>query len=294
MTISIEAASPPVTAEIESLLRDSNDTRLDLVAVASEKLFGPGRFGPTTALLARLDGELAGVVAGCGRYIRILAVKRELRRRGVGSALLRAITSIALDAGATTQVAGAESGNYFVPGIDSEDAGTLAFFQHHGFVRTSGAVNLEASTRQSPPDDTEHYRFAAPADRDRVLRFVRLEFGNGWLFEVERALAASPHGLILALREEELLGFAAIDAVNRGLGTFGPAGVAARERGSGTGRGLLLMALLALRDRGYERCIIQWAAAVPFYQKSAGARIFSHYEILSREIGADSDRVRNR
>lgn len=191
--------------------------------------------------------EDAGIAVSCGRYLRLLAVLPERRGSGIGTALLR-------DSGAA--VIGAEPGNYFLPGILERDAG---FFTRRGYVQTASTWNLHVDLVSSAP--LPDPALQAPID-DSFLSFVRREFGRTWAFEASRAAA----GFYIPD-----VAFAVIEANNRGLGTFGPTGVAKALRGRGHGRAVLLAALAALARRGYPRAIIPWTDAVDFYRRTCGA-----------------------
>lgn len=251
---------------ITALLARANATPYDVARVADEKVFGEGVRGLPVVRLFEHDNALAGVSVTCGTTLRLLAVAPEWRRRGIGSALLPA----------EARVAFAEPGNYLTPGVLESDAGTRAFFEARGF-RTSGTTsNME--TAQLPAAAPEGVRRAAGGERERVLDFIERTFGAVWRFEAARA---GEH-LFSLESEGEVAGFAAIEANNRGLGWFGPAGVAPSLRGRGLGRLLLLGALAGLRELGYERAVIPWTDAIAFYEKSCGARVTHTFVSMTR------------
>ena len=90
--------------------------------------------------------------------------------------------------------------------------------------------------------------------------------------------------MFVALRYREILGFSAHEANNRGLGTFGPTGVAPSARGQGIGRLLLLESLRDLRELGYESAIIPWTDSVEFYQRSCGAKVEETYALMRKSL----------
>ena len=241
---------------ILEILRRSNDSPYDIEAVAEEKCFGHGFSGPP---LVRLYGE-DGVAVRCGKYLRILAVDRDRRGRGIGTALLR---------DAAPQVIAAEAGNYFLPGVLESDAG---FFLKRGFRETASAWNLHVDLNLAGEDTRAPSPVGARVSSPALLDFVRHEFGPIWAFEVERAKAAFyiPG-----------TGFAVVEANNRGLGTFGPAGVVKSMRGHGHGRTLVLAALGELARLGYSRAIIPWTDAVEFYRRACGAEPAHRFVTLS-------------
>src|ERR1700687_2819618 len=104
----IRDASRPDLPQIRELLGRANDMPYDLARVAEEKCFGAGYEGEPQA---RIYGNFEGIAVTCGKYLRILAVDRNRRRRGIGSELLRDAESRG------AWVVAAEPGNYFTPGV---------------------------------------------------------------------------------------------------------------------------------------------------------------------------------
>ena len=237
----IRDASAADLPRIRELLISANDSPYDISPVAEEKCFGAGYWG---APRVRLHDY--GVTVTCGRFLRILAVEREHRGRGIGTALLR-------DSGAS--VIAAEPGNYFTPGV-VEGGREAGWLEGRGFRSTARTTNMHVSL--------ETFGGGAPnaVAPGSILPFIEREFGKIWAFEAARARAAF---------YLEDIGFAVIEANNRGLGTFGPFGVAKAHRGKGHGAILLRAALSELNRLGYERAVIPWTDAMSFYRKACGA-----------------------
>lgn len=254
----IRTATPADLPLIREILSRANDAPYDIGAVAEEKCFGDGVSGRP---VVRLFGE-HGVAVTCGRYLRLIAVDRDQRRRGIGSRLLE---------DSRASVAFAEAGNYFTPGVYDRDAGTLAFFRARRFVETAETWNLTADTSAG---EAAGATLRTPP-LGEIVEFVRREFGKIWAFEVARARMA------VFIPDT---GFAVIEANNRGLGTFGPAGVRSSERGRGHGRTLLLAALGELRRAGFARAIIPWTDAIEFYRRSCGAEPAHRFVTLARPV----------
>ena len=230
---------------IRKLLGRANDAPYDIEAVAEEKVFGDGFWGRPTVRVFEEDGALRGVGVICGKYLRLLAVDREHRRRGIGTQLTGDATIFA-----------AEPGNYFTPGVIESDKGTIAFLRARGFKETASTWNLHTEKLQWD----EAVKAAVPSSE--ILHFIAHHFGPIWAFESKRAEA---------IFHIDNAGFAAIEANNRGLGTFGPAGVVEALRGQGHGRTLVRAALAELARRGYERAIIPWTDALDFYRRTCDA-----------------------
>jgi len=247
----IRTASHDELAAIRELVVRANDAPYDFATVAEEKCFGDGIAGAPSTRVFERNGRIAGVAVTCGKWLRLLAVDREFRRQGIGSALL---------ADSNASVIAAEPGNYFTPGVWVEDEASCGFFRARGFVEQSATWNLSVLGRPRTS-----YDVLRPSD-GALQSFVEREFGKAWAFEAAKARGAfitEDHGIIT--------GFAVYEANNRGLGTFGPTGVARSHRGRGLGCVLLLASLAALRDLGYERVIIPWTDALDFYRKCADA-----------------------
>jgi GNAT superfamily N-acetyltransferase len=105
-------------------------------------------------------------------------------------------------------------------------------------------------------------------ERPVVVDWVREHFGV-WAPEVQASYARMPVACFVAVRGEELAGFACYDTFAANF--FGPSGVAERERGRGIGRALLLAALTAQRDAGFAYAIIGGVGPRAFYEKTVGA-----------------------
>ena len=253
---------------IRALLADANDTPYDIAPVAEEKCFGPGFQG---APAVRVWGDFQGLSVTCGKHLRLLAVRRDARGHGIGSELLREAESRGV------RIVAAEPGNYFMPGILES---MVAFFAKRGYRETNRTNNLEAAfgvRRLDAAFEGAVKPAHSEGDRQRVLAFIAREFSPIWRFEAERGAT-----IFYAEERGEIAGFATHEANNRGLGWFGPTGVAKRFRGRGFGRDLLLASLADLRRLGYHRAVIPWTDAVEFYRKSCGARIAQRFVILQK------------
>ena len=249
-------------ARVRALFVSANDAPYDLQKVAEEKCFGDGFEGSPRV---RAFGDFEGLAVTCGKYLRILAVDRSRRGRGIGTALLRDAESF----GAT--VIAAEPGNYFTPGV-SEDV--AKFFRKRGYAETARTQNLTVD--ELPVEDSGPPLSGQP--RAAVLHFIEKTFGPIWQFEAERGAK-----IFSATDRGEIVGFSTHEANNRGLGFFGPTGVAESHRGRGFGRQLLVASLADLRRLGYDRAVIPWTDAIEFYRKTCGARIENRFVILRRK-----------
>jgi GNAT superfamily N-acetyltransferase len=281
----IRTATRADLPRIIELFASANDAPYDLGVVAEEKCFGAGVSGETNV---SVFGDFAGVAVTCGKSLRILAVDRNQRWHGIGSALLRD----AVSRGA--RIVAAEAGNYFTPGVVTTDTPSIDFFTKRGFRETANTYNLVAelgvgsgvwgvgvNRDPSLPPPTPHSPLpvrVTTETRDRVLTFIEKEFGRIWRFEASNA----GDNLFHVEVDGNIAGFAAHDANNRGLGFFGPTGVAPAHRGRGLGAALLRASLADLHRLGYERAIIPWTDALDFYRKACGATVAARFVTLTR------------
>lgn len=256
----IRTAWPHDLPALRALFARANDAPYDLAAVVEEKCFGRGVAGEPCV---RVWGDMEGAVVTCGRYVRILAVDREARRRGIGTALLR-------DAEARgANVIAAEAGNYFTPGVVDSDTNSTHFLHARGYIETRFTYNLHVAVTDRFDDASA--RRPSHEESDRVLEFVESHFGRIWGFEARKAFETDVPHVFITEENGAITGFAVHDVNNRGLGFFGQTGVAKEKRGHGLGCRLLLASLADLHRLGYTRAVIPWTDAIDFYRKCCGA-----------------------
>lgn len=268
-------------------------------AVLAETLWGEPA-GP--ALAAEHGGRLVGLAGGAlwptpaalRGSVRLLAVDPDHRRRGVGTALLRAVEGALRRDGAGPIRLLEAAPNYLTPGVDARNDGALAFAAARGYRDVGEAVNLAADLRQDWGTQADERRLARlgvsvrrfdSSDGAALDRLLDAEW-PAWHAEVARARALDPPALHVAVRAGEAIGFAAHSANNAPLGWFGPMGTAPAARGLGVGGVLLRRCLADLRAAGHERATIAWAAALPFYARACGATVDRRFRRL--EAAADA------
>jgi GNAT superfamily N-acetyltransferase len=115
-------------------------------------------------------------------------------------------------------------------------------------------------------------RPAQDAKKAQVLDWATKHFAV-WVPEIEVTFRRKPISCLLAVRADEILGFAAYDATCRNF--FGPTGVIAEERGKGIGRALLIAALHAQRAQGYAYAIIGGVGPAEYYSKVVDAQLIA-------------------
>ena len=116
---------------------------------------------------------------------------------------------------------------------------------------------------------------AMALDKSQIVEFANAHFSEyctGWGSECERAIFNSPPSCYIAVRENQIVGFACYDA--SALGFFGPTGVCQAEQGKGIGKALLGKCLESMKEKGYGYAIIGYVVeAVSFYEKTLGATV---------------------
>jgi predicted N-acetyltransferase YhbS len=114
-------------------------------------------------------------------------------------------------------------------------------------------------------------------DLSRVREFVAANFGERWSAEAELAFAHTPITAYLAVKDNQIVGFAVYEVVRRGF--FGPTGVLEHRRGLGLGAALLFRCLESMHEMGYGYAIIGGVGPAEFYEKVCGAFVIPGSEI---------------
>jgi GNAT superfamily N-acetyltransferase len=270
--------------------------------VALEKLSGPAAGHPGSRALGAWAGQvLVGVAAVSGAWIRLLAVHPAHRGRGVGSALLAA----AEDATAATGSAGArvvrvldQPGNYLAPGVDLRNHETIAWLGRRGYVQHGERINLLVDVRANPRVSAGRaqalaaacagyeLRRAQPGDAGALTAMITAGFSASWAFEASQAMRERPPAVHVAVERQrgELVGFAAHDGNNRGLGWFGPTGTLPEHRGRGLGAALLCACLVDVAAAGHATCEVAWIGPRAFYDRIAGIAGERRFAAMRKEL----------
>ena len=138
---------------------------------------------------------------------------------------------------------------------------------HDMLVKLYELPSLEAALAAASGQGVTVRRALAP-EKPAVTAWVQAHFPVS-AAEVEIACTRLPIACFIALRGQQILGFACYDATARNF--FGPEAVSEAERGRGLGRTLLLAALHAQRAQGYAYAIVGGVGPAEFYAKCVGA-----------------------
>ncbi|MFI5906173.1 GNAT family N-acetyltransferase [Dactylosporangium sp. NPDC051541] len=221
-------------------------------------------------------------------HVELLAVAPEARRRGVGATLLRDVERRLAGLGATRVRLGGNPPCYAWPGIDVRYTPMVCLARSAGYKMTDTAWNMTADLRgpelDGPVDESRLEAMGVkvgPAGPD-APEWVRAIWGDGWAWEVEQSLGRADAGCYVAVRDGEILGFAAYGA-NR-PSWFGPMGTAPAAEGLGVGRVLLRRCLADQRAAGHDTAQIGWAGPISFYSKAVAARVERVFWIYTKTL----------
>ncbi len=118
-------------------------------------------------------------------------------------------------------------------------------------------------------DNTIIIKRAIAPEKKTILDWVEKNFSKGWASEADVALSKTPATCFIAIKNNQIIGFACYDATAKGF--FGPIGVLETERKSGVGKLLLIKTLKQMYYDGYGYAIIGWAGPVEFFKKTVNA-----------------------
>ncbi|MEU7586055.1 GNAT family N-acetyltransferase [Micromonospora sp. NPDC049230] len=260
---------------------------------------------PVVGLGAYRGVELVGVLFCSvsstephGGHVDLVAVLPEHRRRGVGRALLRQAERVLAEHGVTEVLLAGNPPYYAWPGVDVRYTPAVCAALALGYQQDRTAWNMTAdlSYDGSPalrPTETAERRLAdqgvtvrraESTDLPALTAFARSTFGGTWDGELAGSVGRDGAGCHLAERDGEVLGFAAYGSSRPSW--FGPTGTAPAAEGLGIGGVLLRRCLADQRAAGLTRAEIGWVGPVPFYSRSAGARIERVFFLYRRTLSA--------
>ena len=131
-------------------------------------------------------------------------------------------------------------------------------------VRLLHLPALAPALERAGPNGVEIRRAIAP-EKHLVMHWISTAFSTAWAAECEIAFGRQPLACFIAVKDQEVCGFACYEATCRNF--FGPLGVAPAARGRHVGEALLLSALHAMRHEGYAYGIIGGVGPGAFFEK---------------------------
>lgn len=108
---------------------------------------------------------------------------------------------------------------------------------------------------------------AHPVNKTAILEFIEQTFSRGWRDEAEHCFSHDFPTMYIAVKEKNVIGFAAFEATGRGF--FGPIGVKSEYRRMHVGLALSKCCLNSMKEMGYAYAVIGWAShsAFDFYMR---------------------------
>jgi mycothiol synthase len=238
-------------------------------------------------------GRMIGVVLGSLSqrdpsvgHVDLLAVAPELRRHGVGRALVSRIEEAFAGLGTSEVVISGNPPYYGWPGIDVRYTPALCVAMALGFEPDRPAWNMTVdlgdpgslALRPTAPAERRladagiTVRRAERGDVPALIEFAVTNFSAGWAGEIAHSVGRDRAGCHVAIGAAGvILGFAAYGSSRPSW--FGPMGTALAAQGMGIGSVLLLRCLADQKAAGYGSVQISWVGPVPFYSAAVGARI---------------------
>jgi GNAT superfamily N-acetyltransferase len=226
-----------------------------------------------------------GVIRDGGEIasLKVFAVEKSYRRRGLATQLLDIFESRVRQAGATRIHLFFAPPCYLIPGIDPGYAEALDLMTRRGYqTERKCIVNMEVELDpvllDTQADEARlrelgySIRRAQPADRAEAAELGYRIGGEWWHSEVLDAYSYDPIRLYVASDPTgALVAFAAQDVVGPIL--FGPTGTDPAARRLGIGTVLLKRCLADVLAQGYPKALISGAGPISFYTRAVGARV---------------------
>jgi len=263
-----------------------------------EKIIEDPQHDPALVLVIKEKGKVIAFMDGVTRkindirigYIKLMAVDKQWRRKGIASELYSSLEKKFKRRKVQKVRIYDVPFNYFMPGIDPRYTAAISFAERHGFRRFADTSNMavDLTDREFRTGQEEKklakeniiIRRAGYEDHDNIMKFIDKHFPL-WRAEVENTFLSLPISLHIALLNGDIKAFSAHNGNNFGTGWFGPMGTHPDLRGKGIGGILLKRCLQDIKTWGLSKSIIPWVGPVSFYARTVGAvveRVFWRYE----------------
>jgi GNAT superfamily N-acetyltransferase len=298
MEFSIRTYSADDLPQLVSFLNRNQEYDAFTDELLKEKLEGDPFWDAEKALICHDNGAIIGFMHGVVRdidgqkqgYIKLMAVERSYRRKGVASFLFQRLEAQFQNERVNLIRIYDAPLNYFMPGIDPRYTEAVCFAMHMGFQRFGDSINMTVDLSKSNWDteaeekslQSKGIEITRPSQDD--LQEV-LDFVNGdwllWENEVRMSFADNPPSIHVARLDGQIKAFSAHNANNKGTSWFGPMGTHPDVRGKGIGSILLKRCLKDMKAMGHKSAIIPWVGPIAFYAHYVNARIdrvFWRYE----------------
>jgi len=265
---------------------------------------GDSEFNENLTIVCRYENnEIIGFFMGTTRrgipfyqgknVLKFFIVKRELRRKGLGTFLLNQLYSKFKLQNIKGRIdALCSPPDYWFPGVSMKFTPAIYWLKKNGFKKSlfgpSYRLNLcveldnnpylKFDLENPPPKEFENIEFQRVNEEyfEKTYQLVKKHHGLGvWPQEVRNSFKNDPPTTFIAIQKDtkEVIGWATHSAHFEG--SFGPTGVLKSLRGKGIGGILFYWTLYDLKQKGLKKCHILWVGGetVKYYSKVAGAYI---------------------
>jgi len=121
-------------------------------------------------------------------------------------------------------------------------------------------------------------------ENKEVLKWIEINFGPFWSIEAKNALKKEDGGVLIAHKNEEILGFSVYGGLHSSR--IGPLGVDPKMRGKGIGTMLLFETIKKIRMNGQRIAVIPWVGreVASFYVQLPGIKKIRYFNIYSKKL----------
>lgn len=266
------------------------------VALREEKIVGA-----ILAITRKLPMEGTNLESDTG-WITFFMVDSSMERQGVGHELMSRATDYIRSQGAEKVFFSSYAPNYFLPGIDEvRYPSGYRFLQKEGFKRVYSPVAMHRSLTDyvypqslsslKKEREEEGYSVSSVQDGDlpALIQFANQHFNPDWGRAIREGVlqGLDPAQILVAKKDNQVVGFALYGGYEGIRERFGPFGVDEKEQGKGLGKILFHETLHSMKQRTIQGAWFLWtsetSAAGHLYLKN-GFQTFRKFHVMVKEL----------
>lgn len=234
-------------------------------------------------------------------YISLIHVKKEYRKQGIGSKMIKQAIDLFKEEGLNKVWLGCDYGCLFSGLFIDNNEEDHKFFLNRGFIFDHNTHNMLLSKKiETPKSKIGEYEYCLLREelREEFSEFAK-KFSRRWSFENKNADCKD---IVLMLKDNKIIAFARIcmkdsKALTNGinnfrkyekegsvLGALGPLGVDKELRKTGLGKEIVLYGIEELYRRGATNILVDWTSLIEFYKKVCFENICDVYSQYRYEI----------